>query len=152
MYNTYLLYFLVALDFQLYFCPMLFRDVFNHLIHITLSCFIFYSPQYSVYNALAACSQRPSGLAQAGGVRCSSCGLQTFIFPLHFPRRYTPACAKPPVVCRHCWECVKSSSNQCSLISIDSFTKVLSEVPYIFAEMAALRCKSGVNRMLKLPL
>ena len=32
------------------------------------------------------------------GVRYSSCGTLTFIFPLHFPRRYTPACAKPPVV------------------------------------------------------
>ena len=31
------------------------------------------------------------------GVRYSSCGTQMFIFPLHFPRRYTPACAKPPV-------------------------------------------------------
>ena len=35
------------------------------------------------------------------GVRYSSCGTQTFIFPLHFPRRYTPACAKPPVGCWH---------------------------------------------------
>ena len=32
-----------------------------------------------------------------GEVRYSSGGTQTFIFPLHFPRRYTPACAKPPV-------------------------------------------------------
>ena len=26
------------------------------------------------------------------GVRYCSCGTQTFMFPLHFPRRYTPAC------------------------------------------------------------
>ena len=32
------------------------------------------------------------------GVRYCSCGTLTFIFPLHFPRRYTPACAKPQVV------------------------------------------------------
>ena len=35
------------------------------------------------------------------GVRYSSCGTLTFNFPLHFPRRYTPACAKPPVICWH---------------------------------------------------
>ena len=35
------------------------------------------------------------------GVRYSSRGTQTVIFPLHFPRRYTPACAKPPVICWH---------------------------------------------------
>ena len=35
------------------------------------------------------------------GVRYSSCGTQTFNFPLHFLRRYTPACAKPPVARWH---------------------------------------------------
>ena len=25
------------------------------------------------------------------------------MFPLHFPRRYTPACAKPPVICCRFW-------------------------------------------------
>ena len=44
------------------------------------------------------------------GVRYSSCGTQTYMFPLHFPRRYTPACAKPPVVrsviFRECCRCL----------------------------------------------
>ena len=47
---------------------------------------------------LRATSER---LGAGGGVRYSSCGLQTFNFPLHFPRRYTPACAKPPVARWH---------------------------------------------------
>ena len=42
------------------------------------------------YNVRAAWRRR--------GVRYSSCGTQTFIFPLHFLKRYTPACVKPPVV------------------------------------------------------
>ena len=37
------------------------------------------------------------------GVRYSSCGVQTFIFALHFLRSYTPACAKPHVICCHLW-------------------------------------------------
>ena len=49
------------------------------------------------YNVPAAWRRR--------GVRYSSCGLQTFIFPLHFLRRYTPACAKPPVSRWQCREC-----------------------------------------------
>ena len=52
------------------------------------------------------------------GVRYSSCGTQTFMFPLHFLRRYTPACAKPPVICWHFVIFVKSFHVQRNLCFI----------------------------------
>ena len=60
---------------------------------------------YLTFNSLFHCPPRSRPLTpnvraawRRRGGRYSSCGTQTFIFPLHFPRRYTPACAKPPVV------------------------------------------------------
>ena len=59
------------------------------------------SSPLSLSTALSPLAHNVRAAWRRRGVRYSSCGLQTFIFPLHFPRRYTPACAKPPVVRCH---------------------------------------------------
>ena len=53
---------------------------------------------YVVHRTVARIAANVRAAWRRRGVRYSSCGTQTFIFPLHFLRRYTPACAKPPVV------------------------------------------------------
>ena len=62
--------------------------------------------------------QRESGLGQAG-VQYSSCGVQTFIFALHFLRSYTPACAKPHVICCHFLSVFVVSLSEDMLVSED---------------------------------
>ena len=57
----------------------------------------------ALYRALARIAANVRAAWRRRGVRYSSCGTLTFIFPLHFPRRYTPACAKPPVICCRFW-------------------------------------------------
>ena len=100
----YFIYFFATnypMHFFLFDFVGLYFDVGTVLNSDTLSACTLFSVWDTFSTTLSRLTHNVRAAWRSGGLHYRSCGRQTFIFALLFPRDYCRRCAKPPVRCWH---------------------------------------------------